>query len=183
MLFNASHLNIRKTSILIPSGSNIYKGIFLFGIALFLFSCAKNGSGPAKSSGPPTFTAKAGGYQRNFSVNSVTYTGSLLTMNLESAGKPDTCFITIVVTAKQYGNFTLAAKSSPNYASMTIRDHKDTVYYTDNTHLGNIQLTSLNTTSGNHLVEGNFTFLCNETTPVAGGGADTATGSFAGITW
>ncbi|HWY99372.1 MAG TPA: hypothetical protein VNY36_09815, partial [Bacteroidia bacterium] len=61
--------------------------------------------------------------------------------------------------------------------------HKDTVYFTDNTHLGNIQLTSLNTTSGSHLVEGNFTFLCSETSPIAGAAVDTATGSFSGITW
>ena len=155
----------------------------MLGIALFLIACGKNTSGPATKSGPPTFTAKAGGYQRNFTINSVTYAGNILTMNLESKGKPDTCFITIVVTAKQYGNFTLAAKSSPNYAYMTIRDHADTVYYTDNTHLGNIQLTSLNTSSGNHLVEGNFTFLCNETSPIAGGGVDTAKGSFTGLTW
>jgi hypothetical protein len=161
-----------------------YAGVILLAIALLINSCAKNAPGAPTPSGPLSFSARAGGYQRNFNVNSVTYTGNVLVMNLEYKGKPDTCTIVLVVTAKQYGNFTLASKASPNYAYMTIHDHlKDTIYYTDNTHLGNIQLTQLATGSGGNLVEGNFTFVCNETSPIAGGGVDTAKGSFTGITW
>jgi hypothetical protein len=157
----------------------------LFAIALLLFSCAKNTSTtPAVTPGPLAFNARAGGYLRPFTVVGVTYVNNILTIGVQYKGKPDTCTIGIVVTAKQYGNFTLAAKSSPNYAYMDIHDHlADTVYYTDNTHLGYIQLTQLNTAAGTHLVEGNFSFVCNETSPVAGGNVDTAKGSFTGITW
>jgi hypothetical protein len=184
IMFLTYHLKMKKMSIKTIFSRNLNLGFTLLSISLFLFSCSKNSPPAGPTPGPLAFNARAGGYQRSFSIASVTYTGNILTMNLVYKGKPDTCSITIVLTAQQYGNFTLASKSSPNYAYMDIHDHlADTVYYTDNTHLGNIQLTQFITTPGNHLVEGNFSFICNETSPMAGGGVDTAKGSFTGITW
>jgi hypothetical protein len=176
---------MKRMKILCFFRKNINLGFVLFAIAIILFSCAKTTSNtPAVTPGPLAFNARAGGYQRSFNVIGVTYINNILTLAVQYKGKPDTCTIGIVVTAKQYGNYSLASKSSPNYAYMVIHDHlADTVYYTDYTHLGNIQLTQLITTGTSHLVEGNFSFVCNETSPVAGGNVDTAKGVFTGISW
>jgi len=104
-------------------------------------------------------------------------------MNLASDGKPDTVLIKLCVTAKQYGTFTLASNKSPNYGSLMIVDHADTLYYTDNTHLGYVQLTNFNTASGSHVASGSFKFIGNETSPVVGGGIDSASGSFSNLSW
>jgi hypothetical protein len=153
-------------------------------VVTLLFSCSKsNSSTPAGPTGPPTFTATVNKQSRTFTVLSVKYNGSLFTMNLASDGKPDTVLVNLNVTATQYGTFTLASNKSPNFGSLMIVDHADTLYYTDNTHLGYVQLTSFNTTSGSHVASGSFKFTCNETSPIAGGGIDSASGTFSNLTW
>lgn len=164
------------------SKSNIVYTAALLATAVMLFSCGKNAPGPTPAPPPPSFTAMVNGVSRNFDITSVAYGSNMLTMNLTSKSKVDTCLIKIVVTAKQYGTYTLASNKSPNYASMTIKDKGDTVYYTDNTWLGHVQLTNLQTTDS-HVASGNFSFKCNETSPIAGSAIDSASGSFSGLTW
>jgi hypothetical protein len=162
--------------------SKVSVTLVLFTVAVLLYSCGKNTSAPGPS-GSPAASAKAGGYARTFTVDSVTYASNVLTMHFVSPGKPDSCYIKIVLTATQYGNYTLADANSPNYATMTIKDKKDTVYITDQWHRGFLQLNQFNSASGNHIAGGNFSFICTENTPSINGRVDTAVGSFSNVTW
>ena len=153
-------------------------------ISVLLYSCGKTAPAPSGPTGPASAGARAGGYQRTFSLDSAKYTGSLMKMTFVYKGKPDTCYITLAVTATQYGNYTLSAENSPNYATMTIRDKgKDTVYMTDQWHRGYLQLTTFDTQNGSHNAAGNFSFICIENTPVLNGRVDTAVGSFSNVSW
>jgi len=154
----------------------------LFAVGILLYSCSQNTSAPGPA-GPPSASAKAGGYQRAFTVDSVTYASNVLTMHFATPGKPDSCYIKIVLTATQYGNYTLADANSPNYATMTIKDKKDTVYITDQWHRGYLQLTQFNSASGSHVASGNFSLICTENTPNINARVDTAIGSFSNVTW